>query len=362
MISGSKRVVVAMSGGVDSSLAAVLLQREGWETIGVTLSMQHCEEHPAADRSCCGLEGANRARAVAGELGMPHYVLDCHREFEELVLRPSWNEYACGRTPNPCVLCNRHVKFGLLLDFAGRLAASKVATGHYARMETERGAPVLFRGADRRKDQSYFLFSLDRSQLETALFPLGGMTKADVRALARDLGLPNSESPESQDACFAGDEGTFAEILRRRFCEPAKPGRFVAGDGSVLGRHSGIHHFTVGQRRGLGLALGKRGWVKAVRAESGDVVVSTEERELLSNGLVALRVNWHGAAPPGEPFRCAVQVRYRHRPVPALVEPDGRGGACVRFLEPVRAVTPGQAAVFYDNDRVLGGGWIESSF
>lgn len=361
MTSSSKRVVVAMSGGVDSSVAAALLLQDGWEAIGVTLGMQHCEEQPATGRSCCGLEGVSRARAVAGKLGMLHYVVDCHREFEEMVLRPCWNEYARGRTPNPCVLCNRHVKFGLLFDFARRLGAPKIATGHYARMERDGGTPVLLRGTDTQKDQSYFLFSLDHRQLETALFPLGGLVKTRVRELAQRFGLPNSESPESQDACFAGEEGTFAETLRQRFGEEAKPGRFVTPAGKPLGRHGGIHRFTVGQRRGLGLALGKRGWVRAVHAETGDVVVCTEESELLSDGLAATHVNWHGAVPPDGLFPCAVQVRYRHTPVPSLVYPDGPTGARVRFDRPVKAVTPGQAAVFYDGDRLLGGGWIENS-
>ena len=360
MTSGSRRVVVAMSGGVDSSVAAVLLLRDGWEAIGVTLNMQRCEESPATGRPCCGLDGASRAGTVAGMLGMPHYVLDCRKEFEESVLRPCWNEYARGRTPNPCVLCNQHVKFGVLLDFAVRLNASRIATGHYARMEFDRGGvPTLLRGVDRQKDQSYFLFTLGRRGFEFAIFPLGGLRKTDVREMAHRFGLPNSGSPESQDACFSEGEGTFAEMLRLRFHQPARPGLFRTSDGRTLGRHGGVHNFTVGQRRGLGLALGKRGWVQAVDAESGEVTVCTEEEELLSDGLTASHVTWHGAAPPGGAFPCTVQVRYRHPPVPAVVGPNGPGSALVRFEKPVKAVTPGQAAVFYSDDRQIGGGWIE---
>jgi tRNA-specific 2-thiouridylase len=347
MIAARERVVVAMSGGVDSTVAAALLVERGCEVIGVTLRLLQGEETAG--------DAVHEARAAADRLGIAHHVLDGRREFEELVLRRSWDEYARGRTPNPCVVCNARIKFGLLLDHARSLGATKIATGHYARLDA---TPTIRRGVDRRKDQSYFLWALDARQLAAVLFPLGELTKQQVRDRARSLGLPNAERAESQDACFVRDDQQFAEELRRHFGEPARSGVIVDEAGKVLGAHQGIHHFTIGQRRGLGVALGRPAWVAAIDAPDARVVLADDEHALLAHGLEAGGVVWH-ATPSNEPTTCEVQIRYRHPPAAAVVEHTGGATVRVRFAQPVKAVTPGQAVVFYDGDRVLGGGWIE---
>jgi len=352
------RIAVAMSGGVDSSVAAALLLDQGHELVGLTLRFWLCGEGGGGGaRSCCGVDGAAEARAAAGELAIPHYVIDCRDEFERQVLRPAWDDYAAGRTPNPCVLCNQRIKFGLLLEQARRVGAERVATGHYARVEHGAAGLELRRGRDLHKDQSYFLFSLDDAQLAAALFPLGDLDKEQVRELARRRGLPNAARPESQDACLVGEEG-FAEALRLRFGAPARPGPILDPDGRQLGEHAGIHRFTVGQRRGLGVALGRRSYVLGIDPERAAVRVGADPAALDAAGLLAGGVRWRAGAPePGR--RCLVQVRYRHAAVPATLEPAGAEQVRLRFEEPQRAVTPGQAAVCYDGERVLGGGWIE---
>lgn len=356
-----ERVLVAMSGGVDSSLAAALLLEEGYEAIGATLQLQSCEDE-AFGSTCCSAAGPAQAAGVADILGIRHYVLDCRRHFHDAVLRHSWLEYARGRTPNPCVVCNQRIKFGFLLDTARSLGASRIVTGHYARVEADAaGRVVLKRGRDRGKDQSYFLFSLDDRQLEAALFPIGHFTKAEVRERARRMGLPNADREESQDACFAAEGESYAEILRERFQGEARAGEVVDGEGKVLGRHDGFHRFTIGQRKGLGIALGQRAWVKAIDPESARVILCRDKSELLSWGLIATDVRWHHARPDSNPFACSAQIRYRHAAVPAMVEHLEAERVRVIFREPVRAVTPGQAAVFYDGDTLLGGGWIERS-
>ncbi|MCC6750075.1 MAG: tRNA 2-thiouridine(34) synthase MnmA [Deltaproteobacteria bacterium] len=349
------RVVVALSGGVDSSVAAALLLEQGYEVVGMTLRLFACEEG-ASERSCCGLGGVAAARAAAGQLGIPHYVVDGQARFRERVLRGAWQDYATGRTPSPCVACNEHLKLGLLLEQADALDARFVATGHHARM-VQNGRPTLCRGRDAAKDQAYFLFSLSPAQLARTLLPVGELSKPEVRELARRHGLPNAARAESQDACIA-QRGDFAEALRQRFDGAARGGRIVSPTGQVLAEHPGIHHFTVGQRKGLGVALGQRAYVTAIRAESGEVVVSTEPRELEATGLEADDVRWHEELSVGEERAVEVQVRYRHRAAPGrLVRLDARR-AEVRFASPQQAVTPGQAAVFYQGERVLGGGWI----
>jgi tRNA-specific 2-thiouridylase len=360
--SPKERVLVAMSGGVDSSVAAALLIEEGYEVIGATLQLQPCEDE-AFGRSCSSAAGPTRARAVAGVLGIPHYVLDCRQPFHDTVLRYGWGEYSRGRTPNPCIVCNERIKFAFLLDAAKSLGAVKIATGHYVRKETDRNGGIFMRrGLDQGKDQSYFLFSLNDRQLAAALFPVGAFAKTEVREKARRLGLPNADLEESQDACFLADGEVYAEILRQRFRGLAQSGEIVDGDGRVLGKHQGFHRFTVGQRRGLGIALGQKAWVKAIDPESGRVTLAVDESELLSNGLVATGVKWRHPVADVNPIRCSVQVRYRHKAASAVVEHLGPESVQVTFSQPVRAVTPGQAAVFYDDDRLLGGGWIERSF
>jgi tRNA-uridine 2-sulfurtransferase len=357
-----ERVLVAMSGGVDSSVTAALLLEDGFQVIGATLQLHSCDE-TTFGRTCCSAAGPPQAGNVAGVLGIPHYLLDCRRQFHDAVLRYSWMEYARGRTPNPCVICNEQIKFGFLMETARSLGASKIATGHFARIERDgRQRPVLKRGRDQDKDQSYFLFSLDNRQLEAALFPIGQFTKAEVRERARRLGLPNADQEESQDACFLAEGETYAEVLRQRFQGEAHPGEVVDGEGRVLGRHQGFHQFTIGQRKGLGIALGQRAWVKAIDAEDARVVLCRDKSELLSQGLLATGVRWRHSIGGSRPIACSVQIRYRHRAVPAMVEQVGAERVRVVFGEPIRAVTPGQAAVFYDGDVLLGGGWIERSF
>ena len=344
-------MVVAMSGGVDSSVAAALLLRAGYDVVGVTLQLRSCQEQTAT-RSCCSEDGIAAARSVARGLGIPHCVLDCHQEFSHLVLRPAWEEYARGRTPNPCVICNRALKFGVLLEYAQRLGARFLATGHYARIAHREGRPRLLRGCDRDKDQSYFLFALSDEQLRRVLFPLGDHTKSAVRELARGFGLPSAERRESQDACLVTDGEGFAESLRQLFREPCRPGSFVDRAGRVLGPHQGIHCYTIGQRRGLGIALGQRAFVAAIHAAAGDVVVTCDGNELEARSLVARQVVWHESPPA----RAAVQICYRHAAVPAEVAVLDEQSIRITFDAPVRAVTPGQAAVLFAEERLLGGG------
>lgn len=356
----SQCVVVAMSGGVDSSVAAALLKEAGNEVIGVTLRLQECREAPGS-RSCCGVDGIARARAVAEQLGIPHHVLDCVREFEREVLRPAWNEYAQGRTPNPCLLCNERIKFGTLLAWSRRLGASLLATGHYARVEmTLPGGPGLLRGADPAKDQSYFLAGLDKSQLASVVLPIGHLHKQKVRELAQSRGLSTAETHDSQDACLVGPDQSFAQVLQQRFGEACRPGPIVDEAGQVLGRHPGIHLFTVGQRRGLQLSSTCRRWVKAVRAEDAAIVVTDDAAALLGDRLVVTGMHWIGAAPDDGARTCEVQIRYRHAAEPARIENRKDGSVAVAFRRPVRSITPGQAAVFYDGNRVLGRGWIDA--
>lgn len=350
-----------MSGGVDSSVAAGLLLEQGFEVVGVTLQLQACDES-VGGRSCCGTDAIAHARAAAGHLGIHHYVLDCRHDFEKTVLVRSWEEYSHGRTPNPCVICNERIKFGILLDHARALGADKLATGHYARIGMRKnGAPFLRRGADLRKDQSYFLFSIRPERLSGVMFPIGGFTKETVRSEAQRLGLPNADRQESQDACFAGMETSYAEGLRRRFHKAATPGPVIDEDGRLLGMHKGIHQFTIGQRRGLGVALGSPAWVRSIHPEIAAIFLTTRKEKLEAKGLAATGVRWIGFAPRFKRLRCSIQVRYNQAPVPAVVEPDREETAMVWFDRPLRAVTPGQAVVFFHRDCVLGGGWIERS-
>jgi tRNA-specific 2-thiouridylase len=349
----SERIVVGMSGGVDSSVAAALLVEQGFEVVGVTM-------HLAGSVSrCCSLDDADDARRVAEALGMRFYVANYTDRFREEVMLPFADAYLAGRTPIPCVACNRRFKFQRLVERARALGAAGVATGHYARLETDpaTGRCRLRRGADPGKDQSYFLFDLEPAQLARARFPLGALRKDEVRARARALGLATAEKPESQEICFVpdGDYAAVVESLR----PDALPGEgeIVDGAGRTLGRHAGIHRFTVGQRRGLGLAAPRPLYVTGLDAGANRVVVG-EAEELLAAGAALERVSFAAGEAPGEPIAARVQVRYRDAGTPALVEPLPGGRARVRFERPVRAVTPGQAAVFYDGDVVLGGGWI----
>ena len=355
----SERIAVAMSGGVDSSVAAALLKQEGHSLIGVTLKLQECHDAHGS-KSCCGVDGITRAREVAGRLGFPHYVLDCVKDFSELVLAPAWREYAGGRTPSPCLLCNEKVKFGILLSWAERLGISRVATGHYARIERgAAGQPMLLRGCDEKKDQSYFLAGLSLDQLERARFPVGHLCKPEVRVLAQAHGLPSAETPESQDACLVEPGQSFAEMLRKRFDAPARAGQIVDEVGQLVGQHEGFHVFTIGQRKGLPAGAASRRWVKSISPDTGQVVVTSRVDDLAGTAFVARHVNWLDGDLPAQPRLCSVQIRYRHPAEPATVVAQADGSLRVTLQKPVKAITPGQAAVFYEADRTLGRGWIE---
>ena len=359
MTQSRERVVVGLSGGVDSTLAAALLLEQGYEVIGVTLRLLPCTE-TGDRRSCCGLDGVAQARAVAGQLGIPHYVSDCHDAFTDSVLKASWDSYSRGQTPNPCVLCNRHIKFGWLLDFARKLGAGKVATGHYSRvLPDDTGRMRLWRGEDKSKDQSYFLFALESDQLACALMPLGSFTKPTVRQMAAERGYVNAQRQDSQDVCFAVDDGGFPEFMRQRFGEDARPGVLVDDEGKVLAQHEGVHRFTIGQRKGIGVALGAPAFVRSIHAETGKVVITTDKDALFSRQVKIRDLVWHGSeVQPGETFDCEVQTRYRQVPVKAVATMCEKGSVTIELEVPQHAITPGQCAVLYQGDMVLGGGWI----
>lgn len=340
-----------MSGGVDSSVAAALLLEQGYPCVGATLDLFETG-------TCGGSEAAASAARVAQQLGIEHHVVNGRQAFEDHVLRPAWAAYSQGRTPNPCVRCNERVKFAVLLDFARSIGAEMIATGHYVRLVPTLGGRVeLRRGVHRAKDQSYFLFRLSDAQRAASLTPLGELEKDQVRAIAGRLNLASAERRESQDACFATEDATFAELLSRHFDEPTEPGRIVDPSGQPLGLHEGIHRYTIGQRQGLNISLGKRAWVSRLDPVNNEVELTTNPDDLLATGLLAADVHW--LTRPGT-FDCGVQIRYRAQAVGARVEALPGHRAEITFDTAQRAVTPGQAVVFYDGDLVLGGGWIEA--
>ena len=355
------RVVLAMSGGVDSSASAVLLKQQGYDVIALfmrTGTHGHDQGGTRADhkKGCCSAIDAGDARRVADRLDIPFHALDFEREFNRIIDYFA-DEYTRGRTPNPCVVCNTWLKFGQLWTFAQQLGADFIATGHYARIERGPGGFELHRGLDSEKDQSYVLHGIRREILPHLLFPVGGYTKAEIRALTREAGLAGvAEKPDSVEICFVPG-GDHTEIVRKRRPEMAMAGVIREKDGTVLGEHDGIDRFTVGQRKGLGVAAGKRRFVLEILPESNEVIVG-DPNDLLADGLIASGVNWL-IDPPAGPFHCTAKIRYRHPGVAATVTALPDGGAEVQFDQPQSAVTPGQAVAFYDGARVLGGGWIE---
>jgi tRNA-specific 2-thiouridylase len=352
-----------MSGGVDSSVAAALLVEQGYDVVGITLRVWPGgapEEAPQRFGSCCSPESVDDARQVARALGIPHYLLNTAREFERAVIEDFAREYRAGRTPVPCVACNRDLKFGSLLTRAQAWDAVAVATGHYARVtrDDQSGRHLLWRGVDPAKDQSDFLWPLTQSQLAAARFPVGALTKAEVRGIARRLGLLTAEKPESQEICFVPDHD-YRGFLRQRDPAMFVPGVIVdARTGATVGTHEGLANYTVGQRKGLGLASDRALYVLDLDATRNAVVVG-EARHLEEDRLVAGRTNFIACDPPGTPLRIQARIRHRQAPAPATVRAIEPARAEVRFDSPQRAITPGQSVVFYDGDCVIGGGVIE---
>jgi len=353
----NQRVLVSMSGGLDSTMAAVLLKEDGWEVIGAHMQLYDVDR--VRPSGCCSPKDAEDAGTMARLMGIPFHIFDFRDAFTREVIVPFVESYRCGRTPNPCVLCNDRMKFRLLRSRALELGAPYIATGHYARIGhcPDRGRHLLLKGVDRRKDQSYFLFTLTQDQAGSTLFPLGGRTKEGVRAKARQMGLPVWEKDESQEICFIPD-ADYRIFVDDMAGGSARPGQIVDLEGNVLGCHQGISRFTVGQRRGLGIASNEPYYVVRLEEDSNRVVVGCRGN-LSHSGLLASGVNWIAGSPPEVSEKVMVKIRYRSKEISAILESVNGCATRVRFVKPAGAVTPGQAAVFYRGDEVLGGGWIE---
>ena len=365
------RIAVAMSGGVDSSAAAAILKEQGHELVGFTMQLWNQRRGLSVDENgeplpsrCCSLDDVYDARRVAEELGFPFYVLNLEQEFERDVVQPFVNSYLNGETPIPCVACNSRLKFASLDRLAAGLGCEKVATGHYARVEFDKATNQyrLLRGLDPQKDQSYFLWELTQDQLSRALFPLGEMSKSDARETARRNDLAVAEKKESQEICFVPD-GDYAAFIDR-YLEAEKQtdrlpnsGEIVSSQGKVVGTHPGLHHYTIGQRRGLGIAYAHPLYVIGIESATNRVIVGDQD-ELMSNEFAAAGVNWIAFDDPTEAVRAEVRIRYRHTAAPAIITPLTASRARVKFDDSQRAITSGQATVFYRGDEVLGGGWI----
>ncbi|MBT9165681.1 MAG: tRNA-specific 2-thiouridylase MnmA [Chloroflexi bacterium] len=349
-----------MSGGVDSSVAAALLKEQGYQVIGVT--MQVWPSGGSADErfgGCCGIGAIADAQRVAQELDIPHYVMNFREVFAQKVIADFCREYSQGRTPNPCIRCNQHVKFGALLQRANELGADFLATGHYARIEQVKDRYVLRKGIDSTKDQSYALYTMTQGQLEHTLMPMGNLTKQRVRQIARDLKLAVAGKSESQEICFIPDNN-YRRFLEEHMPQRARSGPVTDREGNILGGHRGIIHYTVGQRRGLGISAGEPLYVLVIDSDRNAVVVGSRG-EVFGSELVAAEVNWTSIEKPTRPIAVEAKIRYLHKQAVALVAPMGNGEAHVRFEQPQMAIAPGQAVVFYQGDVVVGGGTIEQT-
>jgi tRNA-specific 2-thiouridylase len=364
-------IAVAMSGGVDSSTVAGLLHSRGRPIVGMTMQLWNQRRMPelipegGPTGRCCSLDDVYDARQVANALGIPYYVVNFEDRFEKEVVQPFVSDYVSGKTPIPCTLCNNFIKFDQFLDMARQVGADRIATGHYARIEFDSagGRYLLRKGVDDSRDQSYFLFGLTQPQLERSSFPLGELRKLEVRALAQQLGIASAQKPESHEICFVpnGDYARFVETyLEQQGAAAQQPaGEIVTSEGKVLGEHSGIHHYTIGQRRGLGVAVGSPVYVVEIQPADRRVVVGPRE-QLMRKRFQAGTMNWISIADLTEPLRVQAKIRHQFRPAPAVVCPTADSQRVeVEFDEPQHAVTPGQAAVFYQDDLVVGGGWIE---
>lgn len=356
------RVVVGMSGGVDSSVAAYLLKEQGYDVVGVTMKIWQDEEACFVEENggCCGLSAIEDARRVAAFIGIPYYVMNFKQEFQEKVIDYFTEEYLCGRTPNPCIACNRYVKWESLLSRSLSIGADYIATGHYARVERlPNGRYTLKRSKTLAKDQTYALYNLTQEQLKRTLMPVGDYAKEEVRAIADKIDLLVADKPDSQDICFVpdGDYAAFIEQAVKKSGERIPQGNFVTREGEVLGRHKGIIHYTVGQRKGLGLSLGYPAFVLEIRPETNEVIIGTRE-ESLTDLVRASQLNFMSVEDLDGPKRVFAKIRYNHKGAWCTVEKTGADEVVCHFEEPQRAVTPGQALVFYQGDYVLGGGTI----
>lgn len=351
------KILIAMSGGVDSSVAAKLLCDAGNECIGCTMKLfDNCDAGLSRSRTCCSLDDIEDARSVAFSLGMRYYVFNFKDDFREKVIKKFASAYLAGQTPNPCIDCNRYMKFDKLYERARLLGCDKIATGHYARIEFDGEKYMLKKARDESKDQSYVLYMLTQEQLAHTLFPLGELIKSETRAIAEASKLTNAQKPDSQDICFVPD-GDYAAAIERLTGKTSAPGNFIDTDGNVLGTHRGITHYTIGQHRGVGLALPERRYVCKIDAGSGTVTLGSGT-ELYSREVLVRDFNWISGEAPSGPIRCSAKIRYRQPEQAANVEPLSENEALIRFDTPQRAVTPGQSAVLYDDDTVLGGGII----